>query len=49
MQVKSTHIVKSGSGTFIVMYVTFDGKYFISTHIVGQVKEITNQEAHKLM
>lgn len=44
MQVKAIYI----TNTNLVMYETFSGKFYISTHIVGQVKEIPVEEANKL-
>lgn len=44
MQVKSTYILANN----LVMYETFSGKFFVTYHIVGQVKEITLEEAMKL-
>lgn len=49
MQVKFTYIVKTDSGTFTVLHETFSGKFFINTHIVGQVSPIPSTEANILI
>lgn len=47
MQVKYTYIV-SVDGIYKRLYETFDGKYWMETHLVGQMKEVTLEEAIKL-
>lgn len=48
MQVKTTYIVKN-EGWYIIMYETFDGKYFRHSHLVGKYIEIKEEVAIKLI
>lgn len=53
MKVKNTYIVltdkNSGYDVLKIMYQTFDGLYFITGHIAGQVYQITKEEAKQLI
>lgn len=48
MQVLLTYIVND-NGMFKVLYRTIDNIWFVSTRIIGTVKQITNEEALQLI
>ncbi len=52
MKVKATYIVQTGiydlDKVWKIMYETTDGLYFLSGHIVGQVYQITTEQANEL-
>lgn len=44
-QIEDTYLVKNASGSLVMLLKSYDGKYFIGTHIVGEFKHISIEEA----
>lgn len=48
MQIAQTYIVNDDT-RIIPVYVTFDNRFFIPYHVVGQLTEITSEKAKQLL
>lgn len=49
MKVKNTYIVKVTENSHQTVYVTESGEWFVTSHIVGHLRKITEEEGHKLI